>query len=172
MNRLSSVLTIICLFFSICIASCITDEEADNNTGLTEGDKLPEFTVEMSDGKIVSSSDFSGYRGIIAFFNTDCRDCQQELPKLQRVYERTKDNVMWIAIARNENNASISKFWSANHLSIPYSPQPDRHIFELFASNGIPRLYLTADGIITHVFRPENIPAEEPLYKLLTGEQL
>ena len=168
MNRLPSVLAIICLFFFISSASCITDEEPDNSAGLTEGDKLPEFTVEMSDGNVVSSSDFSGRRAVIVFFNTDCRDCQRGLPRLQQVYERTSENVNWIAIARDENNETISKFWTEKKLTIPYSPQTDRHIYNLFASAGIPRLYLTENAVITHVFDPKNMPVAEALYQLIS----
>lgn len=170
MNRLSSVLTIICLFIFIGSASCITDGNPDNSAGLTVGERLPEFTVEMSDGKIVSSSDFSGCRAVIVFFNTECSDCQRELPRLQQVYERTNGNIYWIAIARDENNEPISKFWAEKKLSIPYSPQTDRHIYNLFASAGIPRLYLTENAVITRVFNPENMPTAEALYQLISTD--
>ena len=86
---------------------------------------------------------------------------------MQNVYALTKDDAVWLAIAREEGEEAISEFWTQHNLSIPYSPQTDRHIYELFASNGIPRLYLTDGSVITYSFDPESIPTADDLYQLI-----
>ena len=169
MSKLISVLST-CIFLAIVGTSCINDGEPDNSGGVKVGDQLPEFSVELNTGVSISTADFADKRGAIVFFNTSCRDCQRELPALQKVYDKTKEDIIWVAIAREENEASISKFWSQENLSIPYSPQPDRRIYALFANSGIPRLYLTDGGIITHCFDPENIPSVETLSQIILNE--
>ena len=166
MSRLTAILlTIISL--AICGASCITDGEPDNASGLIAGSNLPSFSLTMNDGKTLSSADLTGRTGVIIFFNTECSDCQRELPEMQNVYALTKDDAVWLAIAREEGEEAISEFWTQHNLSIPYSPQTDRHIYELFASNGIPRLYLTDGSVITYSFDPESIPTTDDLYQLI-----
>jgi hypothetical protein len=54
-----------------------------------------------------------------------------------------------VAIAREEQQENIAAFWQERHLSIPYSPQKDRRIFNLFATQSIPRAYIcSVEGIV------------------------
>ena len=47
---------------------------------------------------------------------------------------------------------SVAAYWKEQGLSIPYSAQTDRRIYNLFASSIIPRTYFcSADGIITQI---------------------
>ena len=55
---------------------------------------------------------------------------------------------IYICIAREEGEADIVAYWEANHLTLPVSPQPDRRIYSLFASVGIPRVFYARDGKI------------------------
>lgn len=169
MSRLTSVLSI-CIFLAIVGTSCINDGEPDNSGGVNVGSKLPDFTVKLNNGEFLSTADFTDRRGAIILFNTSCSDCQRELPGLQNVYDKTKEDIIWVAIAREENEESISKFWSQKSLSIPYSPQPDRKIYNLFATSGIPRLYLTDGNKVTHCFDPEDILSIETLYQIILNE--
>lgn len=171
MTKLSTVLPVIYLFIAIGLASCITDGEPDYGSELSSGDKLPDFSIELNNNTILSSPGLLNQRCVLVFFNTACTDCRRELPLLQQVYEKTYQQVRWVAIAREESDASISKFWSEKGITIPYSPQPDRQVFTMFASSGIPRLYLSDKGIITHVFGPENMPSPESLYEIIKGEE-
>ena len=57
-----------------------------------------------------------------------------------------------VAIAREETEESIQAFWEAHGLSIPYSPQSDRRVYNLFAIITIPRVYFcTHSGLINWV---------------------
>ena len=66
-----------------------------------------------------------------------------------------------IAISRAEGEDLVAPFWEEYDLQIPYSAQTDRHIYELFASSVIPRVYfVSAEGIVTRILI-ENFDIEE-----------
>lgn len=132
--------------------SCISEEEQGVPFyEIAVGERLPEFTVVMSDGDTVRSSDLQGTQSVIAFFNTSCGDCRRELPVLQQVYDRcvaSGRDVRFLCIAREQDGASIAAYWQKNGLSLPYSPQPDRAVYALFASSNIPRIYVVSSELL------------------------
>lgn len=139
----------------ICLTSCFTDDDdlSEAVEGVEVGDALPDFTVTLSDGAQVSPSTLSGKVSVIVFFNTTCKDCQRELPLVQRVYEDEGDEVNFVCISREQSAVDVAAYWGAQSLTLPYSAQTDRSVYNLFASATIPRVYVTdADGIVRSVF--------------------
>lgn len=134
------------LFLAVTLTACVTEDERPA-TSLEAGDRLPAFTVTLDDGSSVSNLDFADAIGVIALFNTSCGDCRMELPHLQSAYEEclgTGLPVKFVCIAREESAASIAAYWESAALTMPYSPQADRSVYSLFATSGIPRVYITA----------------------------
>lgn len=154
--------TILRLFLLLFLLSgCVVDESNDSDdpdTGdrVRVGDRLPSFSVGVVDGgtsRVFSSDDLFGTT-VIVFFHTSCRDCQRELPELNDYYIRHRDDpgFQMVAVARAESAPDIETFWQANGLSIPYSPQEDRHVYELFATTYIPRVYICSpQGVVLWV---------------------
>ena len=130
------------------LAGCVTDEPEER---VAVGDPLPQFAVVLDTGETVTTELLLGRPGAIVFFNTACSDCRRELPEIQKYYESVDSgDFRLICIAREENAESIADYWKTHNLTMPYSPQPDRSVFTLFASQGIPRIYVfNAHGIIT-----------------------
>lgn len=140
------------------VSGCINDDEPDTVDevwSLKVGDRCPEFSVVSDGGETVSDKTIEGKGAVIVFFNTSCSDCRRELPQLQRRYEaHIADGVksQWICISREENAASVSAYWKAHDLTMPYSAQTDRKVYDLFANSGIPRIYeISPELIITSV---------------------
>lgn len=52
----------------------------------------PAFSLETPAGSTVSSVDLRGHVVVLAFWATWCTPCRQELPDLQRAYERYQDD--------------------------------------------------------------------------------
>ena len=151
---------VVWLFFAMCmLAGCVVDESGDEggDTDLIRvGDRLPSFSVEVVDGAdhYSFSSDALIGRAVIVFFNTGCSDCQRELPVLNDYYlqHRSEPGFQMVAIAREETEESIQAFWQSHSLSIPYSPQSDRRVYNLFATATIPRVYFCSPlGFVTWV---------------------
>ena len=153
---------ILSILLALFLTGCIIDDHeepasSDESSLVGVGDRLPVFSVEVTDGEKTwrfSSSSLTGTT-VIVFFNTTCRDCQRELPELNAYYlaHRSEAGFQMVAISREEGAESVAAYWAANGLLIPYSAQTDRRIYSLFATSVIPRIYFCgADGIVTRVY--------------------
>lgn len=155
---------------AVCSFSCINDnEEEELSDVVTVGDMLPVFSVTMNDGRVLNRDDLQGAPAVILFFNTSCVDCRKELPVVQQLYENygMDRRVVFVTISREEGWESVQRYWAENGLSLPYSAQTDRKVYNLFARNAIPRLYVVdAALMIRAVF------ADNPLatYENVSGE--
>lgn len=140
------------------LVGCVVDEHSDegdpdDSSIIRVGDWLPDFSVEVIDGAsrtLFSSKNLDGTT-VIVFFETSCKDCQRELPELNDYYlrHRQEPGFRMVAIAREESEESIATYWQQHNLSIPFSPQTDRQIYNLFATKFIPRAYLCSNqGIV------------------------
>ena len=161
------LLTLICAF---ALTSCVAEGEPENN-GVKTGDPLPAFSVKLNDGREMTTASLRGKRVLIELFNTECPDCRESLPLINELYETLKDNpdVEIFAVARAEDASKLSLYWAENNLTLPYSPQDDRKVYELFATVGIPRIYVAdSSGVITAAFGPEDNPTLPQLINLLT----
>lgn len=142
------------ILFCTTALSCASEEDtaADHATELSIGDRLPDFTVLTNHGTTVSNQSLTGQVSLIVFFHTGCKDCQMELPVIQQFYDNHPETPL-ICISRAESEASIAKFWKAHQLTLPYSAQENRDVFERFAYHTIPRIYVAdKEGIIRSIF--------------------
>ena len=161
--RNSLIPCILAVFLNI---SCIRENIEAPDEGLAVNDYLPEFTLTMNDGTEVSSDDLYGKISVLVFFHTSCSDCRQELPEIQKIYTSyaTEDNITIIAISREQSYDSIIEYWTQNNLSIPFSAQNDRKIYNLFATSGIPRIYISDDKLkIRFLFTDKSLPTSEQI---------
>lgn len=160
MRRLSLIFLLIS---ALLMVSCIKDDV--RGADLKVGDSLPDFEVVMSDGTTVSDDSLKGSVSVIVFFSTICPDCQQVLPVIQEIYEGyAPEGAVFALISREQDERDISTYWADNALSMPYSAQQDRRIYEKFAKAGIPRIYINdKDGIIRYVYTDDHVPAYSEL---------
>ena len=165
MMRFSGILS--ALLAVVLISSCINDDLVKESYILA-GDRIPDFTVEMNDGRVVTSGQLSSGVSLIMFFHTSCPDCQVTLPEVQRIYDEfLPKNVQFALISREEDNTSVSLYWKANNINMPYSAQPTRSIYNLFASSRIPRVYICVDGVVKAFFTDNPNPKYEDMSSVL-----
>lgn len=136
----------------ISAAAIMTSCAKDNPAAISVGDPMPNFTVTLNDGTIVSTPSLCEGKTLVAFFNTGCGDCREELPVLQQFYDYHRDEVKFVLISREESEDSIFGYWKINDMVMPYSAQKSRAIFNLFASDTIPRCYCFIEGRVTAIF--------------------
>lgn len=185
MPDLKSITLYIARCLLICMAagvvtSCVKDDDPSGESLVGRGDRLPDFSLTMADGTILTSlppeeappgsRSIIGKRVLIELFNTDCPDCRESLPIVNEVYLSVKadPDVTVMAIARQESESQLRSYWEEHGLSLPYSPQDDRHIYDKFATSGIPRIYIAdTSGIVTSIFGPDDSPTASTLLSLL-----
>lgn len=136
-------------------ASCITEDD-ERGEELAIGDMIPAFEVRMNDGKTLTRDSFRGKDSMIVFFNTDCPDCRKELSLLEIFWQRHKSELALACISRQEKSDKIEKYWKENGLTLPYSAQEDRKIYNLFAKTSIPRIYIADKNLIIRKVYTDN----------------
>ncbi len=117
----------------------------DEFTLVKEGDKAPDFTIELQNGSTKQLSDLKGKVVWINFFAIWCGPCRKELPHLQKeVYEKYKNNSDFevLIIGREHNWEEVTKFKTNNNYVLPFYPDPERKIFSKFAKQNIPRNFI------------------------------
>ena len=136
---------------------------------LKVGDHLPDFSIKMNNGVVVSDGSLKGKVSCVVFFHTTCPDCQATLPVVQSVYdEYLSEGVVFALISREQSADEIDVFWKEKCLNMPYSAQENRHVYNKFASTRIPRVYICdKDGIIRYIFTDDPIPAYDDLISSL-----
>ena len=145
------------------LTGCI--KEGQTGMDLKVGDTLPDFEVMMSDGSAVSDDVLRSSVSVVMFFHTSCPDCQQALPHMQRVYdEYVNKGVSFVLISREDPQASVASFWEKTGLNMPYSAQRDRKVYEKFARERIPRIYICEKGgIIRYIHTDNPVPSYDDL---------
>lgn len=149
----------------MCLAISCTKKP--QGTEIKNGSRLPSFSVVTNDGQVVCTQDFDEGYCLIVFFYTCCPDCQQQLPVVQSLYEKYGDVVRFLAISRYQGKEEVSRYWESNGLTVPFSPQNDDAVFQLFARHTIPRTYLIHDGIIISQWDDNPIMTEQDFASII-----
>lgn len=157
MRRLSIIISV------LMISACIKDDH--HGADLKIGDVIPDFTVVMNDGSVVTDDDLKESVSVVMFFHTSCKDCQQALPIMQQIYDGYASNgVRFALISREEDKRTIDAYWKDKGLDMPYSAQNSRKVYILFAKERIPRIYVNEKGgIIRHIFTDDPVPTYDNL---------
>lgn len=132
-------------FLSILLVLSRTISAQDEATLVKVGDKAPNFTIELENGKTLQLSDLKGKVVWINFFATWCPPCRQELPHLQKkVYNKLKSNPDFelIILGREHTWEEINKFKTDNKFNMPFYPDLGRKVFSLYAKQNIPRNFI------------------------------
>ncbi len=169
--RCSVLLLCILSFVTVAFASCTSEgtyEVDDKHSLIKVGDKLPQFTVGMNDGTALSTQSLEGKPSVIVLFRTTCSDCQRELPVVQKLYETYGRDVNFVCISRAEENDAVQAYWSEHALTLPYSPQPDKAVYNLFATQTIPRVYVSDASLTVRSVFVEKA-SEKALKKAITS---
>lgn len=141
------------------------EKESKSDGDVRIGDTLPEFSVVMNDGTVVTDVVLKGNISVVMFFHTSCPDCQQALPRVQTIYdEYTSKGLRFALVSREESSSDIDDYWKNNSLNMPYSAQSDREVYNKFASSRIPRIYISDEnGTVRYIFTDNPVPSYDDL---------
>jgi len=148
MKKLSALLL---LCFAVLISNA---QQTDTTTRTKVGDLSPSFSFDLSKDNVANLSDYKGKIVVLDFFATWCPPCRMELPRVQKeIWKKYKANPKFALFAfdREENWDKVLPFKQKNQFTFPMVPDMGRKIFNLYASQSIPRLIvLDEKGIIIY----------------------
>ncbi|MDC1105952.1 TlpA disulfide reductase family protein [Prolixibacteraceae bacterium] len=155
----------------ICIsAEDIIDSIKQNETPeeygylLQVGDKAPNFTVELTNGKKVSLSDLKGKVVMLQFTASWCPVCRKEMPHIEKdIWQKHKNNTDFflMGVDRDEPLEKVKKFKEDIQVTYPIALDPNADVFGLFAVKkaGVTRnVIIDKDGriaFLTRLYKPE-----------------
>ncbi len=113
-------------------------------TPLQLGQSAPDFTFPDLDGKEVSLSDFRGKVVFVNIWATWCPPCREEMPSMQKLYERFKGQdfeILAVSIDADGREA-VAPFMQQMNLTFPALLDPDEKIRRLYAITGVPESFI------------------------------
>ena len=115
------------------------------------GDVLPSFSVEMSDGTVVTDKSLKGGPSVLVSFGPGCPDCKWQFDEMQKAYSEKPDACAWVAVSRGLAD-KVPSYMADNGYTFPWSAQKDRKVYEMFSDKGIPSMYVNdRNGVVRYV---------------------
>lgn len=150
---------ILIISFIYLFSSCTIENNTPETVGLQAGDMLPLFSISNSRGEIVSNYSCIGKVSVIVFINSECSDCQESLPIIQKVYDMFCENndCLFAVIARGETEEKAQRWLENQGYTFPVFGDNKGEIYSLFAVTGIPRIYLSGKRGYISTIKIKNI---------------
>jgi len=118
------------------------------------GKPAPDFdTVDMQ-GEIWSLSKQRGQVVFVNFWATWCAPCREEMPSMQKLYERLpKDKFKMVALYNNDKSATVKSFVAKLGITIPILNDESNIIGPRYGLTGLPETFIIdKQGVIREKF--------------------
>ena len=100
------------------------------------------FTLTDLEGKTWSLQELKGKVVLVNFWATWCPPCRKEMPDLNALYQRFKDQGFVILAISDEEADKVKPFIAERHIRYPVMLDPGRKVNELFQVEGIPKSFV------------------------------
>lgn len=133
-------------------------QEEDRGYIVKVGDRAPDFTATLDNGKTFKLSDYRGKVVMLQFTASWCGVCRTEMPFIEKeIWQQHKDKgLVVIGIDRDEPLEKLNILSRATGISYPLALDPNGDIFGLYAlkKSGITRnVIVDRDGKIVYLTR-------------------
>ncbi|MGH8287497.1 MAG: TlpA disulfide reductase family protein [Steroidobacteraceae bacterium] len=127
--------------------------------------QAPGFTLQSSDGKVVSLAQFKGDVVMINFWASWCGPCRQEMPLLDNIYKQYKDMGFTLLGVNVEPHARNADAWlKQTPVSYPILFDPKSEVSQLYQVQAMPTtVIIDRKGIVRFVHNGY-LPGDENQY--------
>jgi peroxiredoxin len=101
-----------------------------------------DFTLSDLDGKSWHLRDLQSKVVLVNSWATWCPPCRKEMPDLQALYDKYKDQGLVVLSISDEESAKVAPFIAEKKISYPVLLDPGSKIHEEFIVEGIPRSFV------------------------------
>lgn len=158
-------LWIFCLVALFSVAAVAQETKADDTGYIVKvGQMAPDFTVKLTDGKMLQLSDLRGKVVMLQFTASWCGVCRKEMPFIEKdIWQKhkTNPNFVLIGIDRDEPLEKVIAFGKSTGVTYPLGLDPGADIFAKYAlrQSGITRnVLINPEGrivMLTRLYNPE-----------------
>ena len=109
----------------------------------------PDFTLPNLEGKKIALKDFHGKLVLLNFWASWCLPCREEMPAMERLYQRYKDKgFVILGVNIKDEKKSALSFVKELKITFPIAFDPKGEVGLLYGAWGLPTTYLIdAKGI-------------------------
>ncbi len=120
---------------------------------LAKGDEPPTFRLAGLDNEVHEWKDYEGKPLILNFWGTFCPPCRNEMPALQKQYEKWKgQGLELVGINLSEDRLTVESFIRQVGVNFPILLDKDKKTEKLYGLKQYPTtFFITADGTIQEV---------------------
>jgi peroxiredoxin len=106
-----------------------------------------DFTLTDLQGKGWTLSELHGKVALVNFWATWCPPCRSEMPDLEALYQRFKNQGLVVLAISDEDAATVKPFVANFKITFPVLFDPGDKVNELFKISGIPKTFIySRDG--------------------------
>ena len=112
----------------------------------TIGESLEGFSLQDTSGKQVSLADFSGKPLVVNFWATWCKPCENEMPLLNDIAQKSPNGLQVIGINVEEDVNIVKSFQQKIGINFPILLDFNGNVADQFLINGYPTTYFVDLG--------------------------
>lgn len=151
MKKIISVLSIL-VIFGLAIVYFITREDTAPSVDI--GSPAPNFELARLGADSLSLDELKGNVVLVNFWATWCGPCRDEMPDMQRVYDRYhNEGFEIVAVNLEESEVTVQGFVNKLNLTYPIVYDLTGEVFDMYLVRPLPTSYfIDREGIIRFVF--------------------
>ena len=132
------------LFGNSFVAKAQNRPTPEQATIVKDGQKAPNFEVQMFDGSTVKLADLKGKVVLLNFWATWCPPCRAELARVEKdIIEKFKgEPFVFLPVSRGEKRATVAAFREKMGYTFPMGLDTDGRVYAEYAQTYIPRNFL------------------------------
>ena len=101
-----------------------------------------DFTLTDLQGTKWTLKELRGKVVLVNFWATWCPPCRKEMPDLETLYNRFKDQGLVVLAISDEEDSKVRPYIAEHHATYPILLDPGRKVNELFQVEGIPKSFV------------------------------
>lgn len=141
--KLSPVPVALALVLWVSPGEAVNFKLVPNLEEMKDRSAAPEFTLPDPAGKKVALKDFRGKLVLLNFWATWCAPCREEMPSMERLYLRYKEQgFVILGVNVKDNKKSALEFLKELKITFPIALDSQGEVGLLYGAWGLPVTYL------------------------------